>query len=90
MSDLKDPRLIFLKGGLFLVLGVMAGSCLIARTPEWETAVLLGITVWAFCRLYYFMFYVIEHYVDRRYRFAGIGSFLRYWWTCRREDAERP
>jgi len=40
------------------------------------------ISVWAFCRLYYFMFYVIEHYVDPGYRFAGLWSFVV--WACRR------
>jgi hypothetical protein len=28
--------------------------------------------------LYYFMFYVIEKYVDPKYKFAGIYSFLKY------------
>ncbi len=27
---------------------------------------------------YYFAFYVIEHYVDPGYRFAGLWSFVRY------------
>jgi hypothetical protein len=43
-----------------------------------KTALLLGITVWAFCRAYYFAFYVIERYVDPGYRFAGLLSLLRY------------
>lgn len=36
------------------------------------------ITIWAFCRAYYFAFYVIEHYVDPHYRFAGLVDFLYY------------
>ena len=39
---------------------------------------LLMVAIWAFARLYYFMFYVIEHYVDPSYKFAGIWSFLQY------------
>jgi hypothetical protein len=32
------------------------------------------IAVWCFCRLYYFAFHVIEHYVDASYRFSGLLS----------------
>jgi hypothetical protein len=39
---------------------------------------LLIIAVWAFCRFYYFAFYVIEHYVDPSYRYSGLASFARY------------
>ena len=45
----------------------------------WMTvAVLLVLIVWAFCRAYYFVFYVIEHYVDSRFRFSGLWAFARY------------
>ena len=77
-DDLKDPRWIFLKGGLFLLLGCLAAGALLAIRFTWQEAALLGIALWAFCRWYYFMFYVIEHYVDPAYRFAGLGSFFRY------------
>lgn len=63
MGDLKDPRLIYLKGFLFLLLGLMAAAGLIAQSPTLTTAVLLGLAIWSFCRLYYFMFYVIETYI---------------------------
>jgi len=78
MPDLTDPRAIKLKGALFLVIGVLSASLLLAETPTWRTAALLAICVWSFCRLYYFAFYVIERYVDPGYRFAGLVSFLRY------------
>jgi hypothetical protein len=39
---------------------------------------LLVISVWSFCRFYYFAFYVIEHYVDSGYRFSGLWSFAVY------------
>jgi hypothetical protein len=63
MGDLKDPRLIYLKGFLFLVLGLMAAAGLIAQSPTLTTAILLALAIWSFCRLYYFMFYVIETYI---------------------------
>lgn len=78
MPDLTDPRAIKLKGALFLVTGILSAGLLLVETPKWRTALLLGICVWSFCRLYYFAFYVIERYVDPGYRFAGLGSFLRY------------
>ncbi len=83
MQDLTDKRLICLKGGLFLLMGVAAAALLIAETPTWKTAGLVALAVWAFARAYYFAFYVIEHYVDPGYKFSGLGSFLRYVLTQR-------
>jgi hypothetical protein len=80
VGDLKNPRAIYAKGILFLVLGGLAGGLILVDNPKWSTAGLLAICVWAFCRSYYFAFYVIEHYVDAQYRFAGILHFLRYCW----------
>lgn len=83
MSDLKSPTLIYLKGFLFLALGLLAAGLLLAKATDWTVALLLGISIWAFCRAYYFAFYVIEHYVDPGYRFAGLGSFVQYLWRHR-------
>jgi len=77
-EDLTSPRAILLKGWLFLLLGILAAGGLLALYFTWEAAALLVIALWAFCRWYYFMFYVIEHYVDPGYKFAGLGSFLSY------------
>lgn len=45
----------------------------------------------ASARLYYFMFYVIERYVDPSYRFSGLASALRYlFFRSRREKQEPP
>lgn len=78
MTDLRNPRIIWLKGGLFLLLGLMAGAMLVSQFTSLSSFVLLCITIWAFCRAYYFAFYVIEHYVDSSYRFAGLIDFARY------------
>jgi hypothetical protein len=51
---------------------------IIFETRSWQITVLLVLVVWTSARLYYFMFYVIEKYVDPGYRFAGMVSFLRY------------
>ena len=78
MQDLTDARWIKLKGILFLFAGCLAAGLLLFEHLEIKTAVLLAIAVWCFCRFYYFAFYVIEHYVDPGYRFAGLWSFARY------------
>ena len=78
MTDLTNPRLIKLKGLLFLMVGFVAAALLILEQPSLRVAVLLAITIWCFCRSYYFAFYVIEHYVDPNFRFSGLWSFARY------------
>ncbi|MBA2113120.1 hypothetical protein [Bremerella alba] len=81
MADLKSPTLIYLKGVLFFVLGLFAAGLLLARVGDWLIALLLALAIWAFCRAYYFAFYVIEHYVDPGYKFAGLGDFAGYLWS---------
>lgn len=78
MADLKDVRLIYLKGFLFLFGAGLSSVLLLLEYPSWKVALLLAITVWCSARFYYFAFYVIEHYVDRNYRFAGLTAFLHY------------
>ncbi len=78
MGDIRDPRLLYLKGGLLLFLGILAAGMLLAQHPDWRTAMLLAIAIWAFCRAYYFAFYVVQHYADPNFRFAGLVAFFRY------------
>ena len=78
MRDLKNPRWVYLKAGLFLAIGLMSAALLVAQNLNLRTALLLALTIWSFARLYYFAFYVIERFVDPSYRFAGLGSFLVY------------
>lgn len=85
MKDLINPGWIKAKGILFLLTGSLSGILLWLEQPNWRTALLLALTIWCFCRCYYFAFYVIEHYVDPRFRFSGIGSFLRYMIQSRRK-----
>ena len=77
-SDLTNPRLIWLKGCLFVGLGTLASGLLLAEMDGWKPVALLAIAIWAFCRSYYFAFYVIQHYVDPKYRFAGLIDFAHY------------
>lgn len=77
-GDLKSTRLIYLKGFLFLVTGLLSLAALLLDSPTLRTAFLLAVAVWSFCRLYYFMFYVIEKYVDPSFKFAGLYLFVVY------------
>ena len=77
-QNFPSKSLIYLKGGLFLVGGVLASAVLLLENLHWKTALLLGLAVWCFCRAYYFAFYVVQHYVDPRYKFAGLGQFVMY------------
>jgi hypothetical protein len=87
-GDLKDPKWMYLKAILFLVAGVVAAAALLVETPTLRTAFLLGVVIWSFCRLYYFLFYVVEKYIDPSYRFASITSFLLYLIQRRRMRAD--
>ena len=78
MSDLKSPAAIYVKGFLFLLAGTIAAGLVLAESPSLKVALLLGVAIWCFCRFYYFAFYVIEHYVDPHYKFAGLTSFAAY------------
>ena len=78
MKDLTNPVWIKMKGLLFLLIGVAATILIFLDNPNWKTAVLLALTIWSFCRFYYFAFYVIEKYVDPGYKFSGLISFARY------------
>jgi hypothetical protein len=77
-DDLKNPAWMYFKAALFLGIGLLCAAGILAQAPTLLTALLLVLAIWAFCRLYYFLFYVIEKYVDPSYRFAGLASFAAY------------
>lgn len=78
MKDLASVFWIKLKGLLFLVIGITAAVLIYLDNPKWQTALLLALAIWSFCRFYYFAFYVIEKYVDPAYKFSGLFSFVRH------------
>jgi uncharacterized membrane protein len=77
MKDLP-PFWIKLKGILFLLIGIIAAILIFLDNPKWQTALLLALAIWSFCRFYYFAFYVIEKYVDPNCKFSGLISFVKY------------
>jgi|SRR3954471_5474643 hypothetical protein len=82
MRDITSVRLLYAKGALFVLCGVLAASALLAEHPTLKTGLLLALAVWCFARAYYFVFYVVERYADPGYRFAGLWSFA--WYVLRR------
>ncbi len=78
MADIKNIKIIYAKGFLFLAVGLSASTLLILEKPNSKVMLLLILSVWCFARFYYFAFYVIGNYVDRSYNFSGLGSFALY------------
>ncbi len=78
MTDLKSKASIYLKAILFLVTLLSCSALIILESHSWKIVLLLMLVIWSSARLYYFMFYVIEKYVDSEYKFSGICSFLKY------------
>lgn len=77
MPDLKSKRLIVAKGVMLLLLGLIAFILLLLEHASLRVAILAGVLVWASCRFYYFLFYVLEKYVDPKLRYAGILAMVR-------------
>ena len=85
-GQITNPRMLYAKGMLFLTTGVLAALLLIQERPTLKVILLLALCVWCFARAYYFAFYVIEHYIDPQFRFAGLVDFARYVLRSRNAD----
>ena len=81
-DDIKSTRLLKIKGFLFAGLGIVASILLLITSPTVPTAILLAIAIWAFCRFYYFLFYVLENYAGQKRPYSGL-------WDAFREGAKR-
>ncbi|HET9225024.1 MAG TPA: hypothetical protein VFR31_00035 [Thermoanaerobaculia bacterium] len=77
MRDLRSARTMKLKALLFFVLALLAAVGLLLESPSVRTAVLVVVLAWAAARLYYFLFYVLQTYVDPRLKYSGLLSLLR-------------
>ena len=76
MTDLTSKGWIVAKGTLFAIIGALSAALILAELPSLRIGLLLIVLVWAACRFYYFLFYVLERYVDPALRYAGIWSLL--------------
>lgn len=76
--DLKSKTAIYIKGILFLCL---FGLAIFLNLTEFDfnfRVLSLALVIWSSARIYYFMFYVIENYVDSNYKFSSVYSFIKY------------
>jgi hypothetical protein len=69
--------LIVAKGLLLLAVAIAAAGLVLLESPTLRTALLLGVAIWAACRFYYFLFHVLERYVDPGLRHAGLLALVR-------------
>lgn len=77
MADLSSKKLIVLKGILFLGIALICAMLIWIQSPSWKMLILLVLLVWAACRFYYFLFYVLENYVDSSLRYAGLLALIQ-------------
>jgi len=87
MPDLTSRSLIVLKGLLFGLIVVFSGGLLILDAPRLRTALLVTVLAWSSARLYYFLFYVVERYVDPSLRYAGLVALIRSFLASRSASA---
>ncbi len=76
MKDLQSKGWIVAKGIAFLGIAIATAALLLADSRAPGTAALLVLLVWSACRFYYFLFYVLERYVDPRLRYSGIAALI--------------
>jgi len=88
--DITSPRLLKIKGSLFLVIALLSIGLLgvlVYPMISWTVAGLFVLCVWACCRAYYFCFYVMEHYADPNFRYAGLWDLFLHLTGWRRKGA---
>ena len=76
--DIKSPVLLKIKAALFVIIGVTCAVLILIPDFSWRAFALFAIAIWAFCRAYYFCFYVIQYYIDPGFRYAGLFDSLLY------------
>lgn len=72
MGDLTSKRVIIIKGWLFFAIAVIAALLIVQRSPRVVTVILVGTLAWSSCRFYFFLFYVLERYVDPGMKYRGV------------------
>ena len=80
MGDLVSRGWIITKGVLFAVIVLLTGIGITIHDDGRIRLGLLLLCLWAGCRFYYFLFYVLERYAGVEGRYAGILDLcLRLW-----------
>jgi hypothetical protein len=87
MQDLTSKGWIVAKGVMFGGVATATAGLLLLGAPSLRNAALLAILIWSSCRFYYFLFYVLEKYVDASLRYAGLGALAVALWRRTRPSA---
>ncbi|MBM4063968.1 MAG: hypothetical protein FJ265_23150 [Planctomycetes bacterium] len=85
VKHVLTPRWMAIKAAQFLMVAGLAAFVVLWRDPSWTVGACLVLLGWSCSRAYYFVFYVVERYVDPSYRFAGLLDFAR--WLARNRRA---
>lgn len=76
MTDLTSKKWIVAKGVMFAAIALIASAIVWLEAPSLRIAALLAVIAWSSARFYYFLFYVLERYVDPTMRYAGVLDLL--------------
>jgi hypothetical protein len=77
-TDLS-PAWMLVKVVLFALLAALAAGFLLWQLPDWRTAACLAAFAWASCRIYYFLFHALQHWIDPTLRYTGLLDLLHHW-----------
>jgi hypothetical protein len=83
MGDLTSQRWIVAKGLLFFGIVLLTAGFLFLQLKTLQSAALIALLIWSSARSSYFLFYVLERYVDPTLRYAGVLDLLRTIWSRR-------
>lgn len=80
MGDLTSRGWIIAKGIMFALIVVLAGIGAVLHDDLWMRFGFLLACIWAACRFYYFLFYVLERYVGVEGRYSGLIDLCQRLW----------
>ena len=78
MTDIKSKRVIVVKGFLFILISALSAITIVCYCPRIEVIILVFLLMWASARSYYFVFYVLEKYVDPKMKYTGIVDLVKH------------
>ena len=76
MTDITSKKVIVLKGILFFFILIGSSGVILIKQPTLMAVLALCVLIWASARFYYFLFYVLERYVDPSLRYSGLLALL--------------
>ncbi len=62
---------------MFILIVIISAISIAIYCPRREVIALLLILIWASARSYYFLFYVLEKYVDPKLKYTGLIDLVK-------------